>query len=243
MTDEETPKLPEMLELWQRTLNWQPNPKQQRLFQAFYEAVLAGNRQFNLTRITDPMEFWEKHLWDSLSGIQSLNPTASRAIDIGTGAGFPGVPIAIAHPNWTVTLLDSTQKKVNFLKTAVSQIGVGNTRPLCERVEAIGQHPLHRETYDVALIRAVAAASVCAEYTLPLLKLGGVALLYRGQWTAEEERGLTSALETLGGALERSDAFETPLTGSVRHVLYLKKIALTPKAFPRAIGIPTQTPI
>ncbi|NDJ16129.1 16S rRNA (guanine(527)-N(7))-methyltransferase RsmG [Myxacorys almedinensis] len=245
MIDPETPQLPEMSERWQQTLNWQPSPKQHQQFQAFYDAVVIGNRQFNLTRITEPSEFWEKHLWDSLSGIQSfLGSGAARvAIDIGTGAGFPGVPIAIAQPTWAVTLLDATRKKVNFLQTALSETGIGNTRLLCDRVEAIAQHSLHRETYDVATIRAVAAASVCAEYTLPLLKIGGIALLYRGQWTAEEENALKPALETLGGTLERSDQFETPLTQSVRHVLHLKKMAPTPKAFPRAIGISTQNPL
>jgi 16S rRNA (guanine527-N7)-methyltransferase len=246
MEDEGIPKLLEMVELWQKTLNWQPNLKQQRQFQAFYEAVVVGNRQFNLTRITEPSEFWEKHLWDSLSGIHSFLGEATpsfRVIDIGTGGGFPGVPIAIANPHWAVTLLDSTRKKINFLQHSVSDIGIGNTRPLCDRVEAIAHHPLHRQTYDVALIRAVAAASVCAEYALPLLKLDGVALLYRGHWTSDEEKSLKSALKTLGGTLEHCEKFETPLTQGVRHILRIKKTSPTPEAFPRATGIPAQNPL
>lgn len=238
------PQLPEMMELWQETLSWQPNPRQHRAFQAFYEAVWLGNRQQNLTRITAPQEFWEKHLWDSLRGVfPKTEWKVERAIDIGTGAGFPGVPVAIANPTWTVTLLDSTQKKVNFLTQALSTIGIFNARPIVDRVEQIGQNPVHRNSYDLAMIRAVASASVCAEYALPLLKVGGTAILYRGQWTPEEDKALKFALKKLGGWIDRTDKFETPLTHSLRHCLYIRKTEPTPEDFPRAIGIPTQKPL
>jgi 16S rRNA (guanine527-N7)-methyltransferase len=164
-------------------------------------------------------------------------------IDIGTGAGFPGVPIAIACPTWTVILLDSTQKKINFLVQALSQIGILNTRPLVDRVEKIGQNTQHRDAYDLVTIRAVASASVCAEYALPLLKIGGTAILYRGQWTPEEEENLKIALSQLGGCLDPVERFETPLTHGVRHCLYLRKTELTPAEFPRAIGIAVQKPL
>src|SRR3712207_2556668 len=96
-----TKKLPEMMDLWQKTLDWQPDLQQQAQFQQFYELVLAGNRQVNLTRITEPFEFWEKHLWDSLRGVfPYVSKVALKVIDIGTGAGFPGVPMAIARPDW-----------------------------------------------------------------------------------------------------------------------------------------------
>ncbi len=245
------PQLPEMTELWQETLSWQPTPQQQQDFQALYEAVLTGNQQQNLTRITEPQDFWEKHLWDSLRAIRAelegtgnrQQATGKRAIDIGTGAGFPGVPIAIACPNWTVTLLDSTQKKINFLTQAVSAIGIRNTRPLVDRVETIGQNSRHRDSYDFVTIRAVSSASVCAEYALPLLKTGGTAILYRGQWTPEEEENLKVVLKQLGGSLKHADSFETPLTHGVRHCLHILKTESTPDEFPRAIGIPAQNPL
>lgn len=279
--------LPEMREVWQQTLGWQPDSRQQDQFQRFYDLILQGNRQLNLTRITDPQEFWEKHLWDSLSGIKpwlgeqqkaegrgqrvdgredekgkedredredggaehlsssplSPLPSSYTVIDIGTGAGFPGIPVAIAHPNWTVTLLDSTRKKLAFVDQALAELGVENARTYVDRAEQIGHNSQHRAMYDLVLIRAVAAASVCAEYAIPLLKLGGTAVLYRGQWTEEEAIGLQSALEKLGGSLEHIEQFLTPLSQGVRHCLYLRKLQPTPALFPRSIGVPTQKPL
>ncbi|WP_338038670.1 16S rRNA (guanine(527)-N(7))-methyltransferase RsmG [Neosynechococcus sphagnicola] len=112
----EPQRLPELPELWEITLGWQPTAHQQQQFQQIYEQILMGNQRLNLTRITDPLEFWEKHLWDSLQGVAPLLSQPSvqpglRVIDIGTGAGFPGLPVAIARPDATITLLDSTQKK------------------------------------------------------------------------------------------------------------------------------------
>ncbi|MER3476651.1 MAG: 16S rRNA (guanine(527)-N(7))-methyltransferase RsmG, partial [Leptolyngbya sp. ERB_1_2] len=173
--------LPEMNDLWRSTTDWFPTEEQRSQFQQFYELVLQGNQQQNLTRITEPNDFWEKHLWDSLRGVFPKVTAASlSAIDIGTGAGFPGIPMAIARSDWKVTLLDSTRKKVTFLQDSTKALGLSNVRSLVDRVEQIGQTSGHRESYDLATIRAVAAASVCAEYALPLLKVGGLAVLYRG---------------------------------------------------------------
>ena len=248
MNDEgDLAKLPEMADLWQETLNWQPDANQLAQFQEFYALILESNRQLNLTRITEPSDFWEKHLWDSLRGIfrllSSPHSTPFQAIDIGTGAGIPGVPIAIVRPDWTMTLLDSTRKKINFVQDTVETLKLDNIKTAVDRVEQIGHDRHHREHYDLALIRAVATASVCAEYTLPLLKVGGLAILYRGQWTLEEAQGLALAVEQLGGAIETTEAFVTPLTQSTRHCIHLRKVALTPSTFPRTIGIPTQDPL
>ncbi|OUL21337.1 16S rRNA (guanine(527)-N(7))-methyltransferase RsmG [Nostoc sp. 106C] len=244
-----TNSLPEMAEIWQETLNWQPTAQQQLQFQQLYELILEGNRQLNLTRITEPQEFWEKHLWDSLRGIapqqqfiSSLQEGAS-VIDIGTGAGFPGIPVAIAVPNCTITLLDSTRKKITFLEKILTELALDNTKTLVGRVEEIGQQHHHRQSYDVTLIRAVGTASACAEYALPLLKQGGLAVIYRGNWTEEETTALENAVSQLGGVIEAIAQFTTPLSKSVRHCLYLRKIATTPANFPRAVGVPTQKPL
>jgi 16S rRNA (guanine527-N7)-methyltransferase len=243
--------LPLMADIWQSTVNWQPNSSQQHQFQRLYDLVLQSNRQFNLTRITEPQEFWEKHLWDSLRGVNqagflelsSSALTPYRVIDIGTGAGFPGVPVAIAHPNWAVTLLDSTRKKTAFLDALVQDLGLSQVKSITGRAEELGQQSHHRAAYNLALIRAVASASVCAEYALPLLRLGGLAVLYRGQWTEEEEQMLPSAVEQLGGSIEHVVQFTTPLSQSIRHCIYLRKTAQTPAQFPRPVGIPTQRPL
>ncbi len=248
MEQDNLPQLPDFSELWQETLGWQPNEEQQTLFQQLYTQILLANRQFNLTRITEPEEFWEKHLWDSLKGIAAsgLGDDSfdnQRIIDIGTGAGFPGLPIAIAYPTTEVTLLDSTRKKIAFLQTLSEELGITNTIPLAGRSEEMGQHPNHRESYDLALARALGSASVCAEYALPLLKIGGVAVLYRGHWQEEETEALAEAVFPLGGSLLEVEAFTTPITNSQRHCIYISKEEETPSEFPRPVGIPTQHPL
>ncbi|HYW20072.1 MAG TPA: 16S rRNA (guanine(527)-N(7))-methyltransferase RsmG [Nodularia sp. (in: cyanobacteria)] len=249
MTNSTIPLLPEMAEIWQQTLNWQPNEQQQQQFQQLYELIVVGNRQLNLTRITGAEEFWEKHLWDSLRGIApqgqfipSLSANAS-IIDIGTGAGFPGIPVAIKVPNCTVALLDSTRKKINFIDEILTQLTLPHAKTLIGRAEEIGHHPQHRKTYDLALIRAVGNAAVCAEYTLPLLKQGGLAVIYRGNWTEEETKSLQNAVNQLGGIIESIEQFTTPLTKSIRHCLYLRKVVNTPASFPRGAGVATQKPL
>jgi 16S rRNA (guanine527-N7)-methyltransferase len=265
-------ELPLLLELWQSTCGWQPDPAQHQQFQHLYAQILDGNQRLNLTRITEPTEFWEKHLWDSLSGLMPFLGTANRqreaesgaesgisaiappvtlgqlprpfsVIDIGTGAGFPGIPVAIAFPDATVTLLDSTRKKIVFIDSMLATLGLSNTKTCVERVEQIGQQRQHRGAYDVALLRAVAPATVCAEYALPLLSANGLAILYRGQWTADEETALKGAIAQLGGRLEHVAQFTTPLSQSQRHCLYLRKVAPTPGQFPRAVGVPSQLPL
>lgn len=249
MTNPTTPLLPEMPEIWQQTLNWQPTDQQQAQFQRLYELILEGNRQLNLTRITEPQEFWEKHLWDSLRGIapqmrfiSSVQASAS-VIDIGTGAGFPGIPVGIAVPNCTITLLDSTRKKITFIEKILTELALTNAKTLMGRAEEIGQQPQHRQSYDIALIRAVGTGSVCTEYALPLLKQGGLAIIYRGNCTEDEITTLQTSVKQLGGVIESIEQFLTPISTSIRHCLYLRKIATTPANFPRAVGVPTQKPL
>ncbi|MDF5706367.1 MAG: 16S rRNA (guanine(527)-N(7))-methyltransferase RsmG [Nostoc sp. S4] len=241
--------LPEMAEIWQQTLNWQPSVQQQAQFQRLYELILEGNRQLNLTRITDPQEFCEKHLWDSLRGIaphrqfiSSLQEGAS-AIDIGTGAGFPGIPVTIAAPNCTITLMDSTRKKINFIEKVLTELALINAKTLVGRAEEIGQQTEHRQAYDIALIRAVGTACVCAEYTLPLVKQGGLAIIYRGNWTEDETTALENAVKQLGGVIELIEKFITPITKSIRHCIYLRKVTTTPVQFPRTTGVPALKPL
>lgn len=246
MNEIELSMLPEMADIWQKTLRWQPNVEQQRLFQQLYEGILAGNRQLNLTRIIEPVDFWEKHLWDSLRGVwrqdsgvgsqevegdSEIQSTAVNVIDIGTGAGFPGLPVAIAFPRYSVTLLDSVHKKITFLETLVAKLKLENATTLTGRAEQVAQAAQHRQAYDIALLRAVAAASVCAEYALPLLKTGGLAILYRGQWTDDETEALKPVVEQLGGVIEAIEAFTTPISNSIRHCVYLRSY-LPPREVP-----------
>lgn len=230
-----------MLEVWQH-LNWQPNADQQLIFQRLYERIIEANRTLNLTRITEPVEFWEKHLWDSLRPIAplleeqgarsqergkkgenyQLPTTELKIIDIGTGAGFPGIPCAIALPQSQVTLLDSVRKKIAFLDPLLAELGIQNAKTLIGRAEIINKENQYKQAYDIALIRAVGSASVCAQYALPFVKPGGLAILYRGNWTTEETKTLQNTVKKLGGLIEAVEEFTTPITNSVRHCVRLR---------------------
>jgi len=244
---EQLPAIAEVADLWQRSLHWQPTATECEKFTQLYQQVLAANQQFNLTRIITPWDFWEKHLWDSLSGIAPWLAGRSsppwRVLDIGTGAGFPGLPVAIVQPTWQVTLLDSIRKKMAFLAELISVLALQNAGVIVDRAEALGQAPQHRENYDLVLVRAVGSAAVCAEYALPLLRLGGFAVLYRGHWTDIEMEDLTEVIPHLGGELSSVTRFKTPVTQSDRCCLTLTKTQPTPLQFPRPVGTPTQKPL
>lgn len=270
-----TDTLPAHLDLWQQTLHWQPSAEQRSLFQALYDQIVECNQRFNLTRITTPEDFWEKHLWDSLSGlapwlsedsedseasegsknpedfeaIEALDPDDSgpiRLIDIGTGAGIPGIPAAIAlglmQGNVDLTLVDSTRKKIQFLQVACQQMGLKATC-LADRAEALGQQFAHREQYDLALVRAVGSAATCAEYALPLLKVGAQAVLFRGQWSVEDTEALAPVVDLLGGEITDLQSWKTPLTQSIRHCIFIHKENPTPSDLPRAVGVPSKKPL
>lgn len=256
MADTDTPQVPKMEQLWQH-FNWQPSAQQQEQFQQLYELILEGNKQLNLTRITQPLEFWEKHLWDSVRGIApllnneventgqqilpgtiqkqeiQLMPSSLKVVDIGTGAGFPGLPVAIALTSWHVTLLDSIRKKITFLNHLIEQLGIQNASTVIGRAEILGKQFHYRQTYDLALVRAVGSACACAHYTLPFLKPGGLAVLYRGNWTTDEAQSLQTTVKNLGSTIESTQSFTTPLSNSIRHCVYLRKGAGTPTPLPK----------
>jgi 16S rRNA (guanine527-N7)-methyltransferase len=237
--------LPDMDEIWQETIDWCPTEQQRSQLQLLYLAVITANQKLNLTRITEPKEFWEKHLWDSLRGVGTLINDASefKVIDIGTGAGFPGLPLAIARPDWQLTLVDSTAKKIGFIQEVAPELNLTSVQALVNRIEEVGQQKEHRHQYDLALIRAVASANICAEYALPLVKIGGTAILYRGNWTQEEAESLELAVAKLGGEISKIDRFTTPLSNSIRHCIWIDKTANTHPYYPRGVGIPTLKPI
>lgn len=232
---------------WHQHLGWDPSPRQLDQFQALYQAVLAGNQSQNLTRITDRTDFWEKHLWDSLRPLRSIEAVdtgyfeaALSVIDIGSGAGFPGIPVGIFAPAWRVSLLDATQRRMQFAQQTVSALGL-TVATMAERAEIVGRQ--QRDQYDLALNRALGSAGVCAELSLPLLKLGGYALLYRGHWDLEQEQALALACQKLGAEIKAVDPFVTPITQGIRHGILLQKVAPTPAIYPRSIGIPAKRPL
>ncbi len=218
--------LPLMAEIWQETMGWLPSSDQQELFSQFYQQILVGNQQLNLTRITEVTEFWEKHLWDSLRGIQpllNLTATPRKIIDIGTGAGIPGIPISIALPDSQVVLLDSTHKKIRFLDELITKIKLPNVTTLVGRAEQINQQANHCYQYDLVTVRAVAKVDVCVKYSVPFLKANGLAILYRGNWTEEEANQLNHILPSHKAEIAEITSFTTPITQGIRHCIYLKR--------------------
>lgn len=247
--------LPDHLDLWQKTLNWQPTAAQQAQFQQLYAQIVAANQQLNLTRITTPEDFWEKHLWDSLSGLapwltDAASPEADtastvepiRIIDIGTGGGIPGIPAAIALSPTQLTLVDSTRKKIQFLQALCQQMSLDATC-IAERAEALAQQKGYRDRYDLALVRAVGSAATCAEYALPFLKVGGQAVLFRGQWSPDDTEALAPVIDLLGGEITDLQSWQTPLTQGTRNCLFIHKYKPTPQEFPRAVGVPAKKPL
>ena len=176
-------------------------------------------------------------------GLEEILAHKLQIIDVGTGAGFPGIPLAIAFPHWRITLLDSTRKKITFVNDLIAKLRLNNATGIVARAEALGRIPGDRASYDLALVRAVSKPSVCAEYSLPFVKQGGLAILYRGHWTEEDTASLAAAAAQLGGEIELIHPWETPLTQGIRHCIYLRKHSATSKKFPRAVGIPDKQPL
>jgi 16S rRNA (guanine527-N7)-methyltransferase len=132
---------------------------------------------------------------------------------------------------------------MTFIENTLATLELTNVKTLTARVEEIGQQPQYRQTYNIALVRAIGTASVCAEYALPLIKKNGLAVIYRGNWTEDETTSLENAVQQLGGKIESINKFTTPLSHSIRHCLYIRKIATTSAKFPRTVGVPTQKPL
>ncbi len=230
--------------LWADTLHWQPDTNQIQLFDRFYNLVIQANEQLNLTRIVEPEAYWEKHLWDSLRGIVPLLKNKDIAVlDLGTGGGFPGMPIAIMQPTWYVMMADSTRKKTAFINNAIQSLGINNAQTITGRAEELGHKRQQREGYDLVVLRAVAPANVCAEYGLPFAKVGGRVILYRGTWEEREAQELERAAYALGAKVASVDEFTLPITRAIRHCIHLLKIKPTLEVFPREVGTPTKYPI
>lgn len=220
-------------------------PHQLSLFDQYQRELLASNEKINLTRIVDPAEITVKHFLDSLSMAAALPGSVAPVslIDVGAGPGFPGIPLKIALPNLRLTLLEATGKKADFLRHVVETLALPTVRVVKARAEEAGQQPAHRQKYDVAVARAVSALPVLLEYTLPLVKVGGVVIAAKGQAPDAEVRESSAALKILGGRLDRVVPVTVPGLDAARHLVIIKKIKLTPKNYPRRPGLPAKNPL
>lgn len=200
----------------------------------YRDLLLAGNRRFNLTAITDPDEVDDRLIAESLSLLPRIPQDTRTLLDVGSGGGIPGIPIAIARRSIGVSLLDATAKKVRFLDETATALDLGNVTTLWGRVEDLAHDPAHRERYDIVTARAVARLATLAEYVLPLLRVGGIALLPKGAGAAEELAEAQHAIRTLGG---RSQPLYPP------SLVVIDKIRPTPASYPRPTGQPSKRPL
>ena len=211
----------------------------------YLDQLLEANRRFNLTAVRDRETAWRRHVIDSLTllaGLETL-PAGATIIDVGSGGGLPGIPLAIARPDLRVTLLEATGKKARFLEQCVATLALGNVQVVQDRAEHAGQSAAHRGRYDVAVCRALGPMNVLAEYTLPLVKQGGRVLAMKGPTVERELDAAADALATLGaGDLAVIDAYPP---GFDRHtvIVSIVKDRPTPRAYPRLPGVPKQSPL
>lgn len=225
-------------------LNLDLTAEQQHAFDVYMHELIDWNERVNLTAITDPLAVEMRHFLDSLSILKVASiPAGTRVIDVGAGAGFPGLPLKIACPQMQLTLLEATGKKTTFLQHMITQLGLTQVKIANARAEEAGQDPAHREKYDLVLARAVAHMPILAEYLLPLCKIGGRCIAMKGESAANEIGIAENALRLLGGRFVQLTPIELPHVAETHYLVVIEKIAATPHHYPRKPGIPSKKPL
>ena len=214
------------------------------LFEKYGRILRSEGQKVNLTSIYDEKEVAVKHFIDSVSCLRAgCFFSGARVIDVGSGAGFPGVPLKIVRPDLNVYLLEAQEKKARFLRLLVSELGLSNVYILNGRAETLGNDAEHREKYDVALARAVAEMAVLAELCLPFVKVGGFFLALKGPGAGEEVKRAHGAIKILGGRVDFTQEYVLPVLGGQRKIIAVKKVGSTPPKYPRRAGIPKKRPL
>lgn len=209
----------------------------------YYKLLIEWNEKINLTSITDYKDVVVKHFIDSLSIVNSMDMNGEYSlVDIGTGAGFPGIPLKIVFPMLDVVLVDSLDKRVKFLNVVIKELGLKNIKAVHARAEEFG-HSKYRETFDICVTRAVANLAVVSEYCLPLVSVGGYFVAYKSADIKDEIFNSEIAIEELGGAIEDVDIFTLPDTDIERSLIRIYKDFETPDKYPRRNGVPLKKPI
>ena len=213
-------------------------------FFEYYRLLVQWNEFMNLTAITEMEEVMEKHFVDSLALSKAAEVgKIENLIDVGTGAGFPGIPLKIAYPHLRVVLLDSLNKRVKFLSTVIETLGLTNIQAVHGRAEDAARQKDYREQFDAAVSRAVANMASLSEYCLPFIKVGGVFVPYKSGNIEEELKDAGKAVKTLGGTIRRVEKFQLPDTDIERSLVLIEKTERTDKRYPRKAGLPSKEPI
>jgi 16S rRNA (guanine527-N7)-methyltransferase len=213
-------------------------------FDAYLALLLAWNERLNLTAVRDPHAIQIRHFLDSLSCVVVTGELNGRSlIDIGTGAGFPGLPLKILYPDLQLTLADSVTKKTTFLKAVVAELGLDHVTIVAERAETLGQQSAHRQQYDWAVARGVVEMRALAEYLLPLCKIGGHMLAQKGESAERETETAQNAFQTLGGGSATIQDIQLPEVETPHYLVVVDKIGTTPANYPRKPGMPGKRPL
>ena len=213
-------------------------------FETYMQGILAWNEKVNLTRITQPDEFIVKHFLDSLVCCTDKEyQNARKIIDVGTGAGFPGIPLAIMSADKNFVLMDSLGKRLKIIDELCAEAGISNVETIHARAEELARNKQHREKYDLCVSRAVANMAVLAEYCLPFIKVGGCLMAYKGPEAAEEAEAAKNAIKLLGGNL--AEIYDASLEKyDISHkIVVIKKVKNTVSKYPRKAGTPTKEPL
>ena len=218
------------------------NKNQIKKYYSFMNLLLEWNEKVNLTAITEQKDIILKHFIDSLTVLKYIDNN-KKIVDVGTGAGFPGIPIAIQKEDIQITLLDSLNKRINFLNIVKQELNIDNIKNIHGRAEEFGQNIINREKYDISISRAVANMSTLSEYLLPLVKIGGKAIFMKGSDIKQELKDSEFAIQELGGKIAKIENFLLPDTDMERNIIIVEKIKETPKRYPRKAGMPTKEPL
>jgi 16S rRNA (guanine527-N7)-methyltransferase len=220
------------------------SPRQLRAFRDYERELLTWNEKFNLTAIREVEDIRTKHFLDSLSTLLELkDPAPTTLVDVGTGAGFPGIPLKIALPDLRLTLVESIGKKSEFCRHVVNQLQLDEVEVLTLRAEDVGQQSRYREQFDWAVARAVASLPVLAEYLLPLVRVGGALLAQKSGNVHAEVHAAERSIQLLGGSLRRLSLVTLPGVVDERYLVVVDKKAATPLIYPRRAGMPLKKPL